>query len=408
MIHEIRVPAAGESVTEVFIGKWRKKSGDIVKKGEVLVDLESQKATFELEADHTGRLDILYPNTGDKVAINEVIAKVDDSAKAGVAPESAAGKVKSEAASKDAAVSPSVRKIATETGIDPASVTGTGKDGRITREDVLNAAKVRTAPAQTTSQAASQVKAPTATAPAFKFHAEPGRPQRRVPASRIRQQIAKNLVAAQHTAAILTTFNEVDMTAIMAFRKKNKDAFQAKHGVAPGMVGFFALAAARALKAFPLVNANFTGDEIIYNDFVDLSVAVSTDRGLVVPVLRDLQNMDLVGFEKALAALSEKARTGKLSIPDMTGGTFTISNGGTFGSLLSTPILNMPQSAILGLHKIEKRAIVVDDQIVIRPMMYLALSYDHRIIDGKEAVQFLVSIKESVENLDLILGKNAI
>lgn len=409
MIHEIRVPAAGESVTEVFIGKWRKQSGDLVKKGEVLVDLESQKATFELEADYNGRLDILYPNTGDKVNVGEVIAKVDDSAKeAGASAPAGSIKSKSEATTKNAALSPSVRKIATEAGIDPSNLSGTGKDGRVTREDVLSAAKTRTVPMQTATQPVAQTKAPATPAPEFKFHAEPGRPQRRVPASRIRQQIAKNLVAAQHTAAILTTFNEVDMTAIMEFRKKNKDAFQAKHGVAPGMVGFFALAAARALKAFPLVNANFTGDEIIYNDFVDLSVAVSTDRGLVVPVLRDLQNLDLVGFEKALAILSEKARTGKLSIPDMTGGTFTISNGGVFGSLLSTPILNMPQSAILGLHKIEKRAIVVDDKIVVRPMMYLALSYDHRIIDGKEAVQFLVSIKESVENLDLILGKDLV
>lgn len=406
MIHEIRVPAAGESVTEVFIGKWRKKSGEIIKKGDVLVDLESQKATFELEAEHDGRLEILYPNTGDKVTIGEVIAKVDDSAKSGATSEpSAPVKSKSETTAKEAAISPSVRKIATESGIDPASLTGTGKDGRVTREDVLSAAKARSTPARTTAEANTHTKTPAAE---FKFHAESNRPQRREPASRIRQQIAKNLVAAQHTAAILTTFNEVDMTAVMTFRKKNKDAFQAKHGVAPGMVGFFALAAVRALKAFPLVNANFTGEEIIYNDFVDLSVAVSTERGLVVPVLRDLQNMDLVSFEKALAALSEKARTGKLSIPDMTGGTFTISNGGVFGSLLSTPILNMPQSAILGLHKIEKRAVVVDDQIVIRPMMYLALSYDHRIIDGKEAVQFLVSIKESVENLNLIIADNLV
>jgi 2-oxoglutarate dehydrogenase E2 component (dihydrolipoamide succinyltransferase) len=334
MIHEIRVPAAGESVTEVFIGKWRKNTGDFVKKGEVLVDLESQKATFELESEFSGRIEILYPNTGDKVAVGEVLARVDDSAKAATGDSAASSPAKpaAETSTKDAAISPSVRKILTENNINPATITGTGKDGRITREDVLSAAKASSVQTQTTKQPAQQAKpqtsaAPTAT-PQMQFPSESGRPQRRVAASRIRQQIAKNLLAAQHTAAILTTFNEVDMTQILEFRKKNKEDFQAKHGVAPGMVGFFAMAAARALQAFPLVNAYFTGEEIIYNDYIDLSIAVSTERGLVVPVIRDLQKLDLVGFEKALAALSDKARTGKLSIPDMTGGTFTISNGG--------------------------------------------------------------------------------
>lgn len=397
MIHEIKVPSAGESVTEVFIGKWRKQSGDFVKKGDVLVDLESQKATFELESDFSGRLEILYPHSGDKVAVSDTIANVDDSAKE--ASASPAKAVKSGViARKDAPASPSVRKIMTESGIDPATVAGSGKDGRILKEDIL--AKVKTAPAL--KQADKAPPAPQA------FAAGSGRGQRRVPATRIRQQIAKNLVNAQHTAAILTTFNEVDMSQLMDFRKKYKDAIQAKHGVAPGIVGFFALAAARALKLFPLVNAFFTGEDVVYNDFVDLAIAVSTDRGLVVPVIRDVQSMNLVSFEKTLADVSDRARSGRLSIPEMTGGTFTISNGGVFGSMLSTPILNMPQSGILGLHKTEKRAVVRDDQIVIRPMMYLALSYDHRIIDGKDAVQFLVAVKEGIENLDLIVDKAAL
>lgn len=399
MIHEIKVPSAGESVTEVFIGKWRKQSGDLVKKGDVLVDLESQKATFELESDYSGRLEILYPNSGDKVAVSDTIANVDDSVK-----ESAPAKTAKAAApaaktpKADAPVSPSVRKILTESGLDPASVAGSGKGGRILKEDVIGKTKAAPAP----------VKSDKTTPAQQNFVADSGRGQRRVPATRIRQQIAKNLVNAQHTAAILTTFNEVDMSALMDFRKKHKEAIQAKHGVAPGIVGFFALAAARALKLFPLVNAFFTGEDVVYNDFVDLAIAVSTERGLVVPVIRDVQGMNLVSFEKTLSDVSERARAGKLSIPEMTGGTFTISNGGVFGSMLSTPILNMPQSGILGLHKTEKRPVVRDDQIVIRPMMFLALSYDHRIIDGKDAVQFLVAVKEGIENLDLIVDAKAV
>lgn len=405
MIHAIKVPSAGESVTEVFIGKWRKQSGDFVKKGEVLVDLESQKATFELESDFSGRLEIIFPATGSKVAIDETIANVDDAAKSPQGGDAAKspnvdGTAKSPAlaavARKEVPVSPSIRKLMTESGVDPAAVTGTGKDGRILKEDVLSAksAKAHSQSAPTT------VKTST---PAVIAASSSGRPQRRESATRIRQQIAKNLVNAQHTAAILTTFNEVDMTRLLEFRKKHKEAIAAKHGVTPGIVGFFALAAARALKAYPLVNAFFTGEEIIYNDCVDISVAVSTERGLVVPVIRDVQTMDLIKFEKALADVSERARIGKLSIPEMTGGTFTISNGGVFGSLLSTPIINMPQSGILGLHKTDKRPVVRDDQIVIRPMMYLAMSYDHRIIDGKDAVGFLIAVKESIENLELIV-----
>ena len=403
MKHNIIVPSAGESVTEVFIGKWRKQSGDVVKKGDVLVDLESQKATFELESDYAGRLEILFPTTGDKVNIGEVIANIDDAANPSPALQTPSPQASSPQASAGEGVkpaaSPSVREILTEKNLNVDTVQGSGKNGRILKEDVL-----KNTPAPVGATLAVAQPAPAAVTKIT----NDARGQRREPASRLRQQIAKNLVAAQHTAAILTTFNEIDMTAILEFRKKHKETFQQKYGVGLGMVGFFALAAVRALKTFPLVNANFTGDEIVYNDFIDLSVAVSTERGLVVPVMRDLQAMDLVGFEKALGGLSEKARIGKLSIPDMTGGTFTISNGGVFGSLLSTPILNMPQSAILGLHKTEKRAVVVNDQIVIRPMMYLALSYDHRIIDGKEAVQFLVAIKEAVENLSLIVDETKI
>lgn len=409
MIHEIRVPSAGESVSEVYIGQWRKNNGDIVQKGEVLVDLESQKASFELESEFSGRLEILYPNAGDTVTVDEVIAKIDDSAKA-----SSEGKAPSQAAtpatlSQDVIVSPSVRKLITENNLNPAQIQGTGKDGRITKDDVLNALKQKEKPAPA---AQAPTTRPQPSAPekpqqqTVYIETRPG--QRREQASRIRRQIAKNLKNAQNTAAILTTFNEVDMSQILAFRKKHKETFKEKYGVGLGMVGFFALAAVRAAKEFPEVNAYFTGEEIVYNDFVDISIAVSTERGLVVPVMRNVQDMTLVDFEKSLSEISTKAREGKLSIPDMTGGTFTISNGGVFGSMLSTPILNMPQSAILGLHKIEKRPVVVDDEIVIRPMMYLAMSYDHRIIDGKEAVQYLVRIKESIEDLSLIVDESKI
>ena len=400
MIYNITVPQAGESVTEAYIGTWRKNNGDIVKKGDILVDLESQKATFELESEFTGRLEVVVPEPGATVTVGQVIARIDSAANASqTAPSATAA-----ATSSEVPTSPSVRKLMTEMNIDSTAVSGSGKNGRITKDDILTPAKSSpAAPAQATAtilqMPAPQAAAKPATTP---VPVDASRGDRVERATRIRQQIAKNLVNAQHTAAILTTFNEVDMTQIMAFRKANKDNFKTKHGVNLGMVGFFALASAQALKEFPLANSYFDGQNIVYHDYVDLSVAVSTEKGLVVPVLKNVDKMDLVTFERSLLEVSTKAKDGKLSIPDMTGGTFTITNGGVFGSMLSTPILNMPQTAILGLHNIQERPVVIDGKVEARPMMYLALSYDHRIIDGKDAVQCLVRIKKLIEDLSWV------
>lgn len=423
MKHDVTVPSAGESITEVYIGTWRKKTGDIVKKNEILVEIETQKATFELQAEQTGRLEVLKPDRDTVVKIGEVVATIDDSASAGAEDSKAPAKTEAPAAqaktsASEPVLSPAARKMAEEKNIAPQSIAGTGKGGRITKEDVAKA------PAAAASSAAAPAAAAASSVPSAPVSAPPvdqpdshlaktlsslevdvSRGERREPASRIRRQIAENLVMAQRTAAILTTFNEVDMTQVLEFRAKHKDDFKKKHGSSLGMVGFFAKACVRAIKELPLVNSTFTGDEVISRDFVDLSIAVSTERGLVVPVIRDIQKMKLVDFEKKLAELSEKARSKKLSIPEMTGGTFTISNGGVFGSLLSTPILNMPQSGILGLHKTQDRPMAIDGKVVIRPMMYVALSYDHRLIDGREAVQFLVKVKEGIENLSLIVDE---
>lgn len=403
MKHPVVVPQSGESISEAYIGTWKKKSGDVVSKDEVLVDLETQKATFEIQAEQSGRIEILFPQPGAVVKPGDVIATIDDAASGDSAPASFAESLEKKSVPgatptrsseplPETILSPSARKIVAEKNLDPASIQGTGKGGRILKEDVLNLSP---------PSSPAGIAQPSAPQPP----SSPERGERRERASLIRRTIAQNLVNAQQTAAILTTFNEVDMSALLQYRKAHKESFQAKHGVSLGIVSFFALAAAKALQAFPLVNAAFTGEEIVYHDYVDISVAVSTESGLVVPVVRDVHQMSLSDFEKNLAQISERARAKKLSIPEMTGGTFTISNGGVFGSLLSTPILNMPQSAILGLHKTQERPVVVDGQIAIRPMMYLALSYDHRIIDGKEAVSFLVRIKEQIEKLDFIEGE---
>lgn len=391
MKHEVIVPSPGESINEVFIGTWLKKTGDLVKKDEVLVDLETQKATFELQAEHSGQIEVIFPVPETKVKPGDVIAIIDDRVAhtAETAPSTSASESSAPLPSVikgEPLLSPSARKMAAEKNIDVTTLKGTGKAGRITKENILEAIT------------------------AVSYDVDSSRGERRQPATRIRRQIAQNLVAAQHTAAILTTFNEADMSQVMSFRKKNKEALIAHHGIAPGLVSFFAMACIRALKEkeFALVNATFTGEDIIYRDFVDLSVAISTERGLVVPVIRDADKMSVIDIEKKLKELTERALAGRLSIPEMTGGTFTISNGGVFGSLLSTPLLNMPQSAILGLHKIEERPVVINGQIVVRPMMYLALSYDHRIIDGREAVTFLVRIKEGIENLSLLFNEKEI
>ncbi len=407
MKHEVIVPSAGESVNEVFIAGWRKKNGDLVKKDEVLVDLETQKASFELQSEFGGRLEVLFPKADTKVKPGDVIAYVDDGPGAQDGAATSADTVVAKATPSsfaiDQAVSPAARKMASEKNVDLSQVSGSGKGGVILKEDVLKASE---APAKAASTPApSPASAPASASPVLNYQIDESRGERRVPASRIRRQIATNLVAAQHTAAILTTFNEVDMTQILEFRKKYKDKFKEKFGVGLGMVSPFALACVRAMKLFPQVNNLYTGEDIIQRDFVDLSIAVNTDHGLVVPVLRNVDKMNVADFEKKLTELAEKARARKLSIPEMTGGTFTITNGGVFGSLVSTPILNMPQSAILGLHKTQERPVVVEKQIVVRPMMYLALSYDHRIIDGREAVGFLVAVKEGIENLSLIINE---
>ena len=413
MKHEVIVPSAGESINEVFIGTWLKKTGDYVKKDEVLLDLETQKTTFEIQAEYSGRIEVLKPEAETRVKPGDVIAIIDDSAAAengadkpaaavAASPEPSTAARAAPARAAEPSLPPSARKLAAEKGVDAASLQGSGKDGRVLKEDVMRA----NAPATVTQLRPAAAPAPAETKPhhpVFTYHVDEARGERREPASRIRRTIAQNLVNAQHTAAILTTFNEVDMTQVLAFRKKYKEKFQAKHGVGLGMVSIFAKACVRALKAYPLVNSTFTGEDIIYRDFVDLSVAVSTDSGLVVPVIRDADKIGVADFEKKLDELGRRAKEKKLSIAEMTGGTFTISNGGVFGSLLSTPILNMPQSGILGLHKIQERPVVVDGQIVARPMMYLALSYDHRIIDGREAVSFVVKVKEGIENLELVL-----
>lgn len=425
MKHEVIVPSAGESINEVFIGTWLKKTGDLVKKDEVLLDLETQKTTFEIQAEQSGRIEVLKPEPETRVRPGDVIAIIDDSVSvengasgpvpakiearsvANVAPAPTAATATAAKPVQEPIVHPSARKLAAEKGVDTAAVAGSGKDGRILKEDVQQASS---APAKVTPIRPS-APAPSAPAgdsrshlPVFSYHLDESRGERREPASRIRRTIAQNLVAAQHTAAILTTFSEADMTQVLSFRKKHKDAFKAKHGVGLGMVSLFAAACVRALKEFKLVNSTFTGEDVIYRDFVDMGVAVSTETGLVVPVIRDADKIGVVGFEKKLDELSKKAKDKKLSIAEMTGGTFTISNGGVFGSLLSTPILNMPQSGILGLHKIQERPVALDGQVVIRPMMYLALSYDHRIIDGREAVSFLVRVKEGIEKLDELLA----
>ncbi len=416
MKHEVIVPSAGESINEVFIGTWLKKTGDYVKKDEVLLDLETQKTTFEIQAEYSGRIEVLKPEAETRVRPGDVIAIIDDSVSAengAAAPTASAAATpgpapaaKASPAAAEPILHPSARKLAAEKGVDPATIAGSGRDGRILKEDVMAAGQA--GPATVTPLRAVPPPAPAPSEgkshlPVFTYHVDEARGERREPASRIRRTIAQNLVAAQHTAAILTTFNEVDMSGVMAFRKKYKEKFQMKHGVGLGMVSIFAKACVRALKAYPLVNSTYTGEDVIYRDFVDLSVAVSTEAGLVVPVIRDVDKISVADFEKKLEELGKRAKEKKLSIAEMTGGTFTISNGGVFGSLLSTPILNMPQSGILGLHKIQDRPMAVDGKVVILPMMYLALSYDHRIIDGRDAVSFLVKVKEGIENLDLVL-----
>jgi 2-oxoglutarate dehydrogenase E2 component (dihydrolipoamide succinyltransferase) len=395
-IIEMIVPTVGESITEVTVGSWNKKDGDLVKKDEVLCELESDKASFDLIAESGGILRIIAPS-GSTVPIGGLLCKIEQSQSSEnltSAPSPAATTAATPSSSSVAGhPSPAAAKILAEKGIESSSVSGSGVGGRITKEDALKAQAQKAVP-----QADIQ---PVALAP----QSTTDKPSRRQKMTNLRKTIAKRLVAVKNETAMLTTFNEVDMKAIMDLRSKYKDAFKEKFGIGLGFMSFFTKAVCIALQEWPAVNAYIDGDEIVYNDFCDISVAVSTPRGLVTPVVRQAQNMSLDQIEKEIAALALKARDNKLSIPEMTGGTFTITNGGVFGSMLSTPILNPPQSAILGMHNIVNRPVAIGNVVEIRPIMYVALSYDHRIIDGRESVSFLVRVKQLLEDPSrLILG----
>ena len=393
-VYEMKVPTVGESITEVTIASWSKKDGDHVELDEIVCELESDKATFELPAEATGTLRIVGKE-GDTLAIGAVICTIEVGASTG-APVASAGSstapaVESEKGSVEKHASPVAAKILAEKGIDVKDVNGSGSGGRVMKDDAL---KAGSKPAEAPQPAKTAAPAKPAAAPTI-----PGaREQRREKMSSLRKTIARRLVAVKNETAMLTTFNEVDMKPVMDVRSKFKDKFKEKHEVGLGFMSFFVKAVTVALKDFPGVNASIDGDEIVYNDFADVSVAVSTPRGLVVPVIRNAETLSFAAVEKEIVRLAVRARDGKLGLDEMSGGTFTITNGGTFGSMLSTPIINAPQSAILGMHNIVERAVVVDGQIVIRPIMYVALSYDHRIIDGKDSVSFLVRVKQLLED----------
>jgi 2-oxoglutarate dehydrogenase E2 component (dihydrolipoamide succinyltransferase) len=381
MNKEIRVPALGESVTEATIAKWFKNIGDAVKADEPMVELETDKVTVEVPAPISGKLSSISAASGSTVKVGALLGAIEEGAAGAAAKPAVAAPVAAKVAEPvkaDTPLSPAVRKIVTENKVDPASLAGTGKEGRVTKGDVIE-------------QLSKPVAMPAA-APA------PSGGEERVKMSRLRLTIARRLKEAQNTAAMLTTFNEVDMSAVMTLRNSFKDVFEKKHGVKLGFMSFFAKAVIQALKDVPAVNAEIDGEDLVYKNYYHLGVAVGTEKGLVVPVVRDADRMSFATIEKTIADYGRKARDGQLQIADMQGGTFTISNGGVYGSLMSTPILNAPQSGILGMHKIQDRPVALNGQIVIRPMMYLALSYDHRIVDGKEAVTFLVRVKESLED----------
>ncbi|MEM7442435.1 MAG: 2-oxoglutarate dehydrogenase complex dihydrolipoyllysine-residue succinyltransferase [Pseudomonadota bacterium] len=408
MTIEITVPTLGESVTEAIVAQWLKKPGDAVDKDEPVVELETDKVTLEVNAAEAGVLTGIRAQEGDTVEVGAVLGSIGDG-------DGAAAPVKSEPAkpapaeekpaetaatggdnASDIAM-PSAAKMMKEQGLAAGDVAGTGKDGRILKEDVQ----------KTLEQGTAKPSGGTIELPAFDRPSVEPRPQKdreeRVRMSKLRQTIASRLKQAQNTAAMLTTFNEVDMSALIALRKQYRDAFEKKHGVRLGFMSFFTKAVVGALKDLPSVNAEIDGTDLVYKNYYDIGVAVSSPNGLVVPVVRDADQLSFAGVEETINGLGRKARDGKLSMADLTGGTFTISNGGVFGSLMSTPILNPPQSGILGMHKIQERPVAIDGQIVIRPMMYLALSYDHRIIDGREAVTFLVRVKDAIEDPQRLL-----
>ncbi|MBV9590384.1 MAG: 2-oxoglutarate dehydrogenase complex dihydrolipoyllysine-residue succinyltransferase [Hyphomicrobiales bacterium] len=418
MATEIRVPTLGESVTEATIGRWFKQPGETVKADEPLVELETDKVTLEVNAPAAGVLGEQLAKEGQTVAVNAVLGSITEgsaSAPGKAAPAKAAEPRKGEpavsagskpappprsaamasAAASSGANGPAVTRLASESGVNPASLAGTGKDGRVTKGDMLQAIAGGANAAMGLASVAPggapvQLRAPSPPDDASR--------EERVRMTRLRQTIARRLKDAQNTAAMLTTFNDVDLSEVMKLRSHYKDAFEKRHGVKLGFMGFFVKACVQALKEIPAVNAEIDGEDLVYKNYYHIGIAVGTDKGLVVPVVRDADALSLAGVEKAIAGFGKRAREGKLKIEEMQGGTFTITNGGIYGSLISTPILNAPQSAILGMHRIEDRPVARDGQVVIRPMMYLALSYDHRIVDGKEAVTFLVRVKEGLED----------
>jgi 2-oxoglutarate dehydrogenase E2 component (dihydrolipoamide succinyltransferase) len=397
---DVKVPVLGESITEATLGEWLKNPGDPVALDEPIASLETDKVSVEVGSPVAGVMGDQIVKVGDTVEVGAVIAVVTEGGTAAAAPSPApaaapapapaaapAPTAAAAAPGEAAALSPSVRRAVLETGVDPSTVQGTGKDGRLTKDDVMTAASNKPAPAPAAAPAPVAAASPAG-----------GRKEERVKMTRLRQTVAKRLKEAQNTAAMLTTFNDVDMSAVIEARTKYKDLFEKKHGVRLGFMGFFVKAACMALKDMPGVNGSIEGDEIVYHDYCDISVAVSAPQGLVVPVIRDAETLSVAGIEKTIGDFGKRAKDGTLKMEEMKGGTFTISNGGVFGSLMSTPIINPPQSAVLGLHRIEDRPVVRDGQVVVRPMMYLALSYDHRLVDGREAVTFLVALKNAIED----------
>lgn len=398
---EIKVPALGESVSEATIAKWHKKEGEAVERDELLLELETEKVTLEVNAPASGAIESLKKKEGDTVTVDEIVGSIKEGASGSASPKAAAPKTEAAPVPAPAASSasggmrqtemlpPSASRIVAENSLDPNSIQGTGKAGRITKIDAVNAAKSGPAPAVAASSAPAQA----------------GPREERIKMTRLRKTIAQRLKDSQNTAAILSTFNEIDMSHVIAVRKAYKDSFQKKYGVKLGFMSFFVKAVVGALKEVPAVNAMIDGDDLVYRHYCDIGVAVGTEQGLVVPVLRDVEHKSFAEIEQEIAAYGKKAREGKISMADLSGGTFTVSNGGVYGSLLSTPIINPPQSGILGMHKTQERPVAIDGKVEIRPMMYIALSYDHRIIDGKEAVTFLVRVKEFIENPErLLLG----
>ncbi len=411
MLIEVKVPVLPESITEATLVNWHKKAGDAVKRDENLVDVETDKIVLELPAPTSGIVTEIRKSDGATVGAQEVIAVIDTDAKGAAPGEAATAPAAAPAAASAPAVTaapqaaagalPAARKLMAEQNLTPGDVAGTGRGGRVTKGDVLavvgaksDGGKSESAPAAARAPAPAPVQAPTIKLPT----AWGARPEQRVPMSRLRQRVAERLVQSQSTAAILTTFNEVNMAPVIDLRNRYKDRFEKEHGVKLGFMGFFVKAAVHALKKFPVVNASIDGTDIVYHGYFDIGIAVGSPRGLVVPIIRDVDQLSIAEIELAVADFGKRAQEGKLTVEELTGGTYTISNGGVFGSMLSTPIINPPQSAILGVHATRDRAVVENGQIVVRPINYLAQSYDHRIIDGREAVLSLVAIKEALED----------